>query len=76
MNASGFLLGFALAVAVGYGYNVGNNLVTALVHCLGIGRYSHVQLSTTLLTQAMSLWLFVEVLAHKFTPARPSEPAA
>ena len=48
-------------VAIGYGYNLGNNLAIACFHTLGIGRYSHVQLGTTLLTQGLALYLFLEI---------------
>lgn len=58
---------FAVIVAVGYAYNLGNNLAIAFFHTLGIGRYSHVQLAVTLLTQGLSLWLVIEVCARKFS---------
>lgn len=61
---------FALIVALGYTYNLGNNLAIAFFHTLGIGRYSHVQLAVTLLTQGLSLWLVIEVAARKFSQAR------
>lgn len=58
---------FAAVVALGYAYNLGNNLAIAFFHTLGIGRYSHVQLAVTLLTQGLSLWLVIEVVARKFS---------
>jgi hypothetical protein len=61
---------FATVVALGYAYNLGNNLAIALFHTLGIARYSHVQLATTLLTQVLSLWLVIEVVARKFARSR------
>jgi len=61
---------FAALVALGYAYNLGNNLAIAFFHTLGIGRYSHVQLAVTLLTQGLSLWLVIEVAARKFSRAR------
>jgi len=61
---------FAVAVAVGYGYNFGNNIAIALFHTLGIGRYSHVQMSTTLLTQSLALCFVVEVVGQKIRSRR------
>jgi hypothetical protein len=52
-------------VALGYAYNLGNNLSIAIFHTLGIGRYSHVQFATTLLVQFQTLLLLGEVLAPK-----------
>lgn len=63
---------FAAVVALGYAYNLGNNLAIAFFHTLGIGRYSHVQLAVTLLTQALALWLVIEVAARKFSRTRRS----
>ncbi|MEP6670662.1 MAG: hypothetical protein ABJF10_16005 [Chthoniobacter sp.] len=68
---------FATVVALGYAYNLGNNVSIALFHTLGIGRYSHVQLATTLLTQGLALWLVIEVAARKFRrPDKPPEIAS
>jgi hypothetical protein len=61
---------FAVVVAVGYAYNLGNNVAIALFHTLGVGRYSHVQLVTTLFTQGLSLWMLVEVVVHKLAGVR------
>ncbi|EDY18948.1 hypothetical protein CfE428DRAFT_3606 [Chthoniobacter flavus Ellin428] len=61
---------FAVVVAVGYAYNLGNNVAIALFHTLGVGRYSHVQLVTTLFTQGLSLWMLVEVVVHKLAHVR------
>ena len=60
------------AAAVGYAFNVGNNISIALFHTLGVGRYSHVQLATTLLTQGLVLYLFAEVAARQFASVRKS----
>ncbi len=68
--------GFAAIVALGYAYNLGNNLAIAFFHTLGISRYSHVQLAVTLLTQGLSLWLVIEVAARKFSRARESRVAS
>jgi len=61
---------FATVVVLGYSYNLGNNLAIALFHTLGIGRYSHVQLATTLLTQGLALWLVIEVVTRKLASTR------
>lgn len=61
---------FAVVVALGYAYNLGNNVAIALFHTLGVGRYSHVQLVTTLFTQGLSLWMLVEVVVHKLARVR------
>ncbi|MDR3404956.1 MAG: hypothetical protein P4L99_20800 [Chthoniobacter sp.] len=67
---------FATIVALGYAYNLGNNLAIALFHTLGIGRYSHVQMATTLLTEGLSLWFVIEVVTRKFACARTPQKAA
>lgn len=61
---------FAAVVALGYAYNFGNNIAIALFHTLGVARYSHVQLATTLLTQGFALWMLAEVFVQKFADAR------
>lgn len=57
---------FAMVVVLGYAYNFGNSIGIALLHTLGVGRYSHVQMATTLLTQVLSLWLVIETFSLKF----------
>lgn len=61
---------FAAVVALGYAYNFGNNIAIALFHTLGVARYSHVQLVTTLFTEGLSVWMLVEAVACKFAHAR------
>jgi hypothetical protein len=67
--------GFSAVVAIGYAYNLGNNLAIACFHTLGVGRYSHVQFGTTLLTQGLALCLFIEIALwwrrRAVTPLRP-----
>jgi hypothetical protein len=67
---------FGAVVAIGYGYNLGNTIAIALFHSLGVGRYSHVQFATTLLTQAFAILLLVEIVARKVSRAREQVPAA
>ena len=62
---------FGAAVAVGYGYNVGNNVAIACFHTLGVGRYAHVQLATTLLTHGLALCLIVEIALPEENRAHP-----
>jgi hypothetical protein len=61
---------FAVVVVLGYAYNLGNNVAIAFFHTLGVGRYSHVQLATTVLTQGLTLWLLMEVAVRKVVPVR------
>lgn len=56
---------FAAVVALGYAFNIGNCIGVAFLHTLGVGRYSHVQMATTLLTQVFSLWLVIEMISLK-----------
>lgn len=55
-------------VAVGYAWNLGNAVAIALFHTLGVGRYSHVQLATTMLTQFLSLAFVIEVFGAVLRP--------
>jgi hypothetical protein len=57
---------FAAVMALGFACNFGNNIAIALFHTLGVGRYSHVLLATTLLNQFLSLWLIIEIVTRKF----------
>ncbi len=64
---------FATVVAVGYAYNMGNCIGIALLHTLGVGRYSHVQMATTLLTQVFSLWLVIEIISLQIKKNEPND---
>lgn len=61
---------FAVVVLLGYAYNLGNNVAIAFFHTLGVGRYSHVQLATTIFTQGLTLWLLMEVAVRKLAHVR------
>jgi hypothetical protein len=53
---------FTAIVAVGYGFNFGNNLGIAITHTLEVARYTYIQFATTLLTQMLTGILLLEIV--------------
>jgi hypothetical protein len=52
----------ATVLAVGYAFNVGNNVGIALMHTLEVARYTRVQYVTTIVSQAFCLVFLIAVL--------------
>ena len=49
-------------LAIGYGFNFGNNLGIAILHTLDVARYSYVQFGTTLWTEMLTFVFLIELL--------------
>ena len=54
---------FCLILGIGYAFNFGNNLGIAILHTLQISRYTYVQFTTTLLTEMLTGFFVMELLA-------------
>jgi hypothetical protein len=53
---------FCAVVAIGYGFNLGNNLGIAVLHTLDVGRYTYVQYATTIWTEMLTFVFLAELL--------------
>jgi hypothetical protein len=51
----------AAALAVGYAFNLGNNLGIAIMHTLQEPRYNHIQFCTTLWTEMLTIVFLIEL---------------
>ena len=67
---------FCAILAVGYAFNLGNNLGIAILHTLQISRYTYVQFATTLLTELLTGFLLMELLATVILRFRGDDTSA
>ncbi len=53
---------FCALLAIGYGFNLGNNLGISILHTLEVSRYTYVQFATTVWTEMLTFVFLLEVL--------------
>jgi hypothetical protein len=57
-------------LAIGYGFNFGNNLGIAILHTLEVNRYTYVQFATTVWTEMLTFVFLAEILLGRVSASR------